>query len=192
FRSLGGEGQHGMLILSPRAVERLETHVPSWPMPKIFCLTKDGKINRELFEGATLNTPSMLCVEDALDALAWARSIGGAEGMARQTQKNFKIVSDWVERTPWIDFLASDPAARSPTSVCLIPAAPELTALSKEDQTAFFKKLTSALDAENVAHDIGSYRDAPPGLRIWCGATVLSDDLEALTKWLDWAYIACR
>jgi phosphoserine aminotransferase len=188
---LGGEAQHGMLILSPRAVERLETHVPSWPMPKLFRLTKAGKLNKEIFEGSTINTPSMLCVEDALDALAWARSVGGAEGLARRTTANYKVIERWVERADWIDFLAEDPAVRSPTSVCL-KAAGDLAALSEERQSKFFKILASALESENAAYDIGSYRDAPPGLRIWCGATVETENLEILTEWLDWGYICAQ
>jgi phosphoserine aminotransferase len=189
---LGGEAQHGILILSPRAVERLESHTPSWPVPKIFRLTKDGKLNKGIFEGETINTPSMLCVEDALSAMAWARSVGGSPALAERTQKNYGVLKAWVEKTPWIDFLAADPAVRSPTSVCLKPADAAVTALSKDEQSAFFKKLTGMLEKEGVAFDINSYRDAPPGLRIWCGATVEADDLQALTVWLDWAYAACR
>ncbi len=189
---LGGEAQHGILVLSPRAVERLESHKPAWPVPKIFRMTKEGKLNKGIFEGETINTPSMLCIEDALDAMAWARSVGGSKGLAQRTQANFKVIKDWVEQTSWIEFLASDPAVRSPTSVCLKPSDPAVTGLSKDDQAAFFKKLTSLLDAEKVAFDIGSYRDAPAGLRIWCGATVEADDLKALTGWLDWAYAVCR
>jgi phosphoserine aminotransferase len=189
---LGGEAQHGILILSPRAVERLESHKPAWPVPKIFRLTKEGKLNRGIFEGETINTPSMLCVEDALDAMAWARSVGGAPGLARRTQENFRALARWVERTPWIDFLATDPASRSPTSVCLKLADPGLTSMSLEQQAAFCKRLVSMLDKEGVAYDVGSYRDAPPGLRVWCGATIESDDVQALVAWLDWAYAACR
>lgn len=189
---LGGEAQHGILILSPRAIERLESHKPSWPIPKIFRLTKDGKFNKGIFEGETINTPSMMCVEDALAAMAWAKSIGGATGLAQRTRTNSKTLSDWVEKSPWIEFLPSDPGVRSPTSVCLKPKDPAIAALGKEDQTAFFKKLTGMLEAEKVAFDINSYRDAPPGLRIWCGATVEAKDLQALTAWLDWAYATCR
>jgi phosphoserine aminotransferase len=187
---LGGEGQHGILILSPRAVERLESHVPAWPMPKIFRLTKGGKLNSEIFEGSTINTPSMLCVEDALDALGWAASLGGAKGLIGRSRANYDVIESWVARTPWIDFLAQDPLVRSPTSVCLKPAG-TLADVAKEDQAAFFKKLAAKLEAEKIAYDIGSYRDAPPGLRIWCGATVEAKDLEALTGWLDWAYETC-
>jgi phosphoserine aminotransferase len=186
---LGGEAQHGILILSPRAVERLESHKPEWPIPKIFRLTKDGKLNKGIFEGETINTPSMLCVEDALDAMAWARSIGGAAGLAARTQANFKTISEWVGRTPWIAFLCADPAIRSPTSVCLRLAE---TAMSADDQAAFCKKLVALLEKEGVAYDINSYRDAPPGFRIWCGATVEAGDLAALTQWLDWGYATCH
>jgi len=189
---LGGEAQHGILILSPRAVERLENHKPAWPVPKIFRLTKDGKLNKGIFEGETINTPSMLCVEDALAAMNWARSAGGSKGLAQRTQNNFKALKEWVDRTSWITYLCEDAAGRSPTSVCLKPADPALTSLSKDDQSTFFKKLTSMLETEKVAYDINSYRDAPPGLRIWCGATVEADDLKALTAWLDWAYAVCR
>jgi phosphoserine aminotransferase len=189
---LGGEAQHGILILSPRAVARLESHKPAWPLPKIFRLTKEGKLNRGIFEGETINTPSMMCVEDALDAMAWARSVGGAQGLARRTQDNFRALSQWVERTPWIDFLTPDPAWRSPTSVCMKLADPALTSMSLDQQAAFCKRLTSILEKEGVAYDIGSYRDAPPGLRVWCGATIESDDIQALVAWLDWAYAAVR
>ncbi len=189
---LGGEGQHGVLVLSPRAVERLESHTPSWPMPKIFCLTKNGKLNGELFEGATINTPSMLCVEDMLDALKWARGIGGIEALFERNRTNFGVIERWVERTSWVDFLAEDGSCRSPTSVCLKPADPALLAVGKQEQAVFFKQMTAMLESEKVAYDINAYRDAPPGLRIWCGATVEADDLQALVAWLDWAYAACE
>lgn len=189
---LGGEAQHGILILSPRAVERLESHKPAWPVPKIFRLTKEGKLNRGIFEGETINTPSMMCVEDALDAMAWARSIGGAQALAQRTQDNFRALAQWVERTPWIDFLAADPASRSPTSVCLKLADPALTSMSPEHQAAFCKRMISMLEKEGVAYDVGSYRDAPPGLRVWCGATIECDDIKALVAWFDWAYAICR
>jgi phosphoserine aminotransferase len=189
---LGGEAQHGILILSPRAVERLESHKPAWPIPKIFRLTKEGKLNAAIFEGETINTPSMLCVEDALDAMAWARSVGGAKGLAQRTQANFTVIADWVgSSNKWVGFLAENPAHRSPTSVCLKLTDPALAALGKDDQAAFCKKVTSLLEKEGVAFDINSYRDAPPGLRIWCGATVEADDLKALTVWLDWAFAVC-
>ena len=188
---LGGEAQHGILILSPRAVERLESHKPAWPIPKIFRMTKDGKVNKGIFEGETINTPSMLCVEDALDAMSWARSVGGAEGLQKRTLANAKALGEWVTKTSWVDFLCADAAVRSPTSVCLKLADPALTALSVDDQNAFVKKLTGLLDKEGAAFDVGAYRDAPPGLRIWCGATVETDDIKALTQWLDWGYGVC-
>jgi phosphoserine aminotransferase len=187
---LGGEAQHGILILSPRAVERLESHVPQWPIPKIFRLAKDGKLIRGIFEGETINTPSMLCVEDALAAMAWARSVGGAAGLARRTRENARTIEGWVERTPWIEYLAADPALRSPTSVCLRLARDAARTISIEQQAEWFRRIGALLEEEGVAFDIGSYRDAPPGLRIWCGATVESSDLAALTQWLDWAYAA--
>ena len=187
-KALGGEAAHGMLILSPRAVERLESHKPAWPMPKIFRLTKGGKVNLEIFEGATINTPSMLCVEDYLDTLKWSASIGGLAELRRRADENLKVLVDWVAKTPWVDFLAADPAIRSNTSVCLKVVAPEITALSEDAQADFAKRLAALLEKEGVALDIGGYRDAPPGLRIWCGATVDTDDLRALTPWLDWAF----
>ncbi|MDX2028503.1 MAG: phosphoserine transaminase [Alphaproteobacteria bacterium] len=189
---LGGEAQHGILILSPRAVERLESHTPPWPMPKIFRMTHDGKLNKNIFDGETINTPSMLCVEDALDGLNWVRSIGGAKGMVARTQANFKILAAWVERAGWVDFLCADAAIRSPTSVCLKLADPGLVKLSREEQANFCKKLTGLLEKEGAAFDINAYRDAPPGLRIWCGATVEAKDIEILTTWLDWGYATCR
>ena len=187
-KALGGEAAHGVLILSPRAVERLESYTPPWPMPKLFRMTKAGKVNREIFEGATINTPSMLCVEDYLDALKWAASIGGLTELRRRADQNLATIAAWVERTAWVDFLATDPASRSNTSVCLKVTDPAVTALPPAGQADFAKKLAAALEKEAVALDIGGYRDAPPGLRIWCGATVDTDDLEALTPWLDWAF----
>jgi phosphoserine aminotransferase len=187
-KALGGEAGHGMLILSPRAVERLESHKPAWPMPKIFRLTKGGKVNGEIFEGATINTPSMLCVEDYLDTLKWAGSIGGLGELKRRADENLKVLETWVAKTPWVDFLAEDPASRSNTSVCLKVVAPEIVALPQDAQADFAKRLASLLEKEGAALDIGGYRDAPPGLRIWCGATVDADDLTALTPWLDWAF----
>jgi len=175
---LGGEGAHGMLILSPRAVERLETFKPDRALPKIFQLAKNGKFIADIFQGATINTPSMVCVEDYLDALNWAESIGGLPALIDRSLANLKVVADWVDATPWVDFLAKDPATLSSTSVCLtLDAPPEAV-----------KKITAFLEAENVAYDIGSYRDAPPGLRIWCGATVEADDLRALLPWIEHAY----
>ena len=187
-KALGGEAAHGMLILSPRAVARLEAYEPHWPLPKIFRMTKGGKVNREIFEGATINTPSMLCVEDYLDTLKWAASIGGLAELKRRANQNLKVLEDWVAKTPWVGFLAQDPATRSNTSVCLKVVAPEITALPEDARADFAKRLAALLEKEGVALDIGGYRDAPPGLRIWCGATVEDDDLAALTPWLDWAY----
>jgi phosphoserine aminotransferase len=187
-KALGGEAGHGMLVLSPRAVARLESYTPPWPMPKIFRMTKGGKVNLEIFEGSTINTPSLLCVEDYLDALKWAASIGGLGELRRRADENLKVLETWVAKTPWIGFLAEDPAIRSNTSVCLKVVAPEITALSDDAQADFAKRLAALLEKEGVALDAGGYRDAPPGLRIWCGATVDADDLTALTPWLDWAY----
>lgn len=187
-KALGGEGAHGVLILGPRAVARLESYTPAWPMPKLFRMTKGGKLSRDIFEGATINTPSMLCVEDAIDALKWAEQIGGLAEMQRRADANLAILADWVARTPWAEFLAADPATRSNTSVCLKVVDPRITAMSDEAQADFAKKLASVLEKEGVALDVGAYRDAPPGLRIWCGATVETSDLDALTPWLDWAF----
>ncbi|WP_374573808.1 phosphoserine transaminase [Phenylobacterium sp.] len=187
-KALGGEAAHGVLILGPRAVERLESYTPAWPMPKLFRMTKSGKLNRDIFEGATINTPSMLCVEDAVDALKWAESIGGLAEMQRRADANLAILADWVAKTDWVEFLATDAAARSNTSVCLKVVDPRVTGLSDDAQADFAKKLASALEKEGVALDVGGYRDAPPGLRIWCGATVETSDLDAVTPWLDWAF----
>jgi phosphoserine aminotransferase len=189
---LGGEAAHGMLVLSPRAVARLETHKPAWPLPKIFRLTKGGKINEGIFEGETINTPSMLCVEDYLDALQWAKSIGGLKALMARADANAKAVATWVARTPWVDFLANDPAIRSNTSVCLKIVDPAVTALSADAQSAFAKALAGAVEKEGAGYDIAHYRDAPPGLRIWCGASVETTDVEILTKWLDWAFAKTR
>ena len=187
-KALGGEGAHGVLILGPRAVERLESYTPAWPMPKLFRMTKAGKVSRDIFEGATINTPSMLCVEDAIDALKWAESIGGLAEMQRRADANLAVLADWVAKTPWVEFLAEDAATRSNTSVCLKVVDPRITALAEDAQADFAKKLASALEKEGVALDVGGYRDAPPGLRIWCGATVETSDLDAVTPWLDWAF----
>ena len=187
-KALGGEAAHGVLILSPNAVARLESYAPHWPMPKIFRLTKGGKINLEIFEGSTINTPSMLCVEDYLDALKWAASIGGLTELRRRADQNLKVLEDWVAKTSWVGFLAADPAIRSNTSVCLSVVDARVAALPADAQADFAKRLASMLEKEGVALDIGGYRDAPPGLRIWCGATVEDDDLRALTPWLDWAF----
>ena len=185
---LGGEAAHGVLILSPRAVKRLENYTPSWPLPKIFRLTKGGKLIEGIFEGATINTPSMLCVEDYIDALEWAESIGGLNGLIGKSEANLKVIADWVQASDWAAFLANDPATISNTSVCLKVVDPWLASLDADAQAAVPKKLASLLDSEGVAFDIGAYRDAPPGLRIWAGATVEADDLKLLTEWLDWAY----
>ena len=186
---MGGEAAHGMLILSPRAIERLENYAPPRPLPKIFRLAKGGKLIGGIFEGATINTPSMLAVEDYLDALAWAESLGGQPALKARADANAGVLNDWIERTPWIENLAADTATRSNTSVCLAITDPAVTALDANGQAAFAKKMVSLLEAEGVAYDIGSYRDAPPGLRVWCGATIETADLDALTPWLDWAFV---
>jgi phosphoserine aminotransferase len=185
---LGGEAAHGMLVLSPRAVARLESYTPAWPLPKIFRMTKGGKLNEAIFEGETINTPSMLCVEDYLDALAWAKSIGGLNALIARADANTKVVADWVRRTPWVDFLARDPATRSNTSVCLKVVDPAVTKLAADAQAGFAKSLAAMIEKEGAGYDLAHYRDAPPGLRIWCGATVEATDVEALTDWLDWAF----
>jgi len=185
---LGGEGGHGMLILSPRAVARLESYNPPWPMPKTARMTKDGKLVEGIFEGETINTPSMLCVEDYIDALKWAESIGGLPALIARADRNLSVLANWAARRPWVDFLAKDESTRSNTSVCLKVVDPWFTALPKEAQAAAASKIASVLDKQGVALDIGGYRAAPPGLRIWCGATVEASDLEALTPWLDWAF----
>ncbi len=184
---LGGEAQHGMLALSPRAVERLESYSPAWPLPKIFRLTKGGKLIGGIFQGATINTPSLLCVEDAIDALAWAEDVGGLAGLLARSEANLAVVADWVAQSDWADFLPTDPATRSCTSICLKITAPWFAALPADGQAAAAKKIASLLEAEGVAFDIGAYRDAPPGLRIWGGATVETEDMRALLPWLDWA-----
>jgi phosphoserine aminotransferase len=189
---LGGEAAHGMLILSPRAVARLESHKPAWPLPKIFRMTKGGKLNEAIFEGETINTPSMLCLEDYLDALGWAKTLGGLPALIAKANANTKVISDWIARTPWVEFLAADPAVRSNTSVCLKVVDPTVTKLPADAQAAFAKSLVAALEKEGVAYDLGHYRDAPPGLRIWCGATAEARDIEALTLWLDWAFVKTR
>ena len=185
---LGGEGAHGMLILSPRAAARLESYEPPWPMPKLFRLTKDKKLVEGVFEGETINTPSMLAVEDYLDALKWAEASGGLKGLIERADSNLGALALWVEKRAWVDFLCDDPKTRSNTSVCLKIVDPWFTALSKEAQAAAASKIASLLEKENVALDIGGYRSAPPGLRIWCGSTVERSDIEKLTPWLDWAF----
>jgi phosphoserine aminotransferase len=185
---LGGEAAHGMLILGPRAVTRLESYTPTWPLPKIFRMTKDGRLSEGLFKGETINTPSMLCVEDYLDALNWAKSIGGLDALVARADANFRIIDGFVEQSAWLAHLARVPATRSSTSVCLSIVDPDVLALDAEGQAAFAKGMVSLLDKERVAYDIGAYRDAPPGLRIWAGATVETTDVEALMPWLDWAF----
>jgi len=185
---LGGEAAHGVIILSPRAVERLESYVPPWPLPKIFRLTKNGKLIEGIFSGATINTPSMLCVEDYLDALNWAESIGGLRGMIARSEENLDVLRKWVARTDWVEFLANDAQTLSNTSVCFKITAPWFTALEEAQQTAVAKEMAMLLDAEEAAFDIGAYRDAPAGLRIWAGSTIEASDLLALLPWLDWAY----
>ncbi len=189
---LGGEAAHGMLVLSPRAVTRLESYTPSWPMPKVFRMTNKSKLNADLFEGATINTPSMLAVEDCLDALKWVESIGGLKATIKRSNDNFTALEAWVKKAGWIDFLASDPATRSHTSVCLKITDPWFTALADDAQQAFIKDMVKPLEKDGIACDIAGYRDAPAGLRIWCGATVETADILALTPWLDWAYEAAK
>jgi phosphoserine aminotransferase len=185
---LGGEAAHGMLALSPRAVERLETYTPNWPLPKVFRLTKKGKLGLDLFAGSTINTPSMLAVEDQLDALDWAESIGGLSGLVGRSEANLAVISKWVDCTDWVSFLAANPATRSSTSICLTVVDPWFASKHEDEQRALLKSLTGILEQEDIALDIGGYRDAPPGLRIWGGGTVESADIEALLPWLDWAY----
>jgi len=185
---LGGEAAHGMLILSPRAVARLESYTPPRPLPKIFRMTKKGRLDLELFEGATINTPSMLAVEDYIDALKWAQGIGGLAALHTRANANTQVLTEWVERTPWVDFLVSDAAIRSNTSVCLKVVDARVTSLPQAGQAEFAKNLSAILEKEGVALDAASYRSAPPGLRIWCGATIEQGDLRSLTPWLDWAF----
>jgi phosphoserine aminotransferase len=191
-KALGGEAAHGMLILGPRAVERLTTYAPPWPLPKIFRLTEGGKLIDAIFEGWTINTPSMLCVEDYLDTLTWAQSIGGLDALIARSEANAQALAGWVTKTAWIDFLAKESAIRSNTSVCLTLVDPAVAGLAPEAQRAFALDIVERLERENVAYDIGAYRLAPPGLRIWCGPTVDARDIELLTPWLDYAYAAAR
>jgi len=191
-KALGGEAAHGMLVLSPRAVERLESYQPVWPLPKLFRMTKGGKLNQGIFEGETINTPSMLCVEDYLDTLKWAKSIGGLDALIARADANTKVIADWVARTSWVDFLVREPKTRSNTSVCLTVVDQAVVALPTDQQGDFAKALAAAVEKEGVAYDIAYYRDAPPGLRIWCGATVEASDVEALTPWLDWAFAQAK
>jgi phosphoserine aminotransferase len=187
-KALGSEGGHGMLILSPRAVARLESYTPAWPLPKIFRMTKGGKLNEGIFVGETINTPSMLALEDYLDALNWAKSLGGLKALMARADANTKVLTDWQAKTPWVDFLAADKAIRSNTSVCLKVVDPAITSLAADAQAAFAKALVALVEKEGAGYDLGAYRDAPPGLRIWCGATVETADVAALTQWLDWAF----
>ena len=189
---LGGEAQHGIIILSPRAVERLESYQPERPLPKLFRLTKQGKLISGIFEGSTINTPSLLCVEDALDGLGWVESIGGAAGLAGRSSRNLAAVSAWVEKSDWVDFLAADPATRSSTSICLKIIDPWFSSKSLEEQASIEKSMVALLAEEDAAFDIGSYAAAPPGLRIWGGGTVETANLEALFPWLDWAFEETR
>jgi phosphoserine aminotransferase len=185
---LGGEAAHGMLILSPRAIKRLETYTPPWPLPKLFRMKSGGVLNRAIFEGETINTPSMMCVEDYLDTLGWAQRIGGLPALMARADANAKALYDWVDRTAWVDVLAVDPATRSNTAVCLRVVDPVISALPAEAYAAFCRSLVDRLASLGVAYDIGSYRDAPSGLRIWTGSTVETSDLLALTPWLDWTF----
>jgi phosphoserine aminotransferase len=182
-KALGGEAAHGMIALSPRAVQRLEQFEPAWPMPKIFRMTSGFRLNAGLFRGETINTPSMLCVEDALDGLRWAEQIGGLPALIGRSEANLAAVTEWVEESRWAAFLAADPAIRSCTAICL-----RFTALPQEAQAQASRKMAALLEREGVGYDVASYRDAPPGLRIWGGATVDTADIEALLPWLDWAY----
>jgi len=189
---LGGEAAHGMIALSPRAVERLESYTPPWPMPKLFRLTKNGALNDDIFDGLTINTPSMLCVEDHLDGLVWAESIGGLPALMARADNNLGVLKDWVKRTDWVDFLAEAASVRSNTSVCLKIVDAEVAEMPAETRDAVARDIASLLAAEGVAYDIASHRDAPAGLRIWTGATVEKADLEALTPWLDWAFATVK
>ena len=189
---MGSEAAHGMLILSPRAVERLESYTPPWPLPKIFRLTKGGKLIEGIFKGETINTPSMLAVEDYVDALKWAEDIGGLPTLLQRSADNLAVLSDWVALTDWVDFLCAEEAYRSNTSICLKIVDSDVIAMNEDPQAAFAKRIAALLDAEGAAYDIGAYRDAPPGLRIWGGATVETADLEILTQWLDWAFATAK
>jgi len=187
-KALGGEAGHGMLVLSPRAVERLETYKPAWPLPKIFRMTKGGKLNEGIFVGETINTPSMLCVEDYLDALNWAKSVGGLKALMARADKNLKELANWQAKTPWIDFLAGTSAIRSNTSVCMKVTDPAIASLSSDAQIDFIKKMVGLIEKEGAGYDFAGHRDAPAGLRIWCGATIEASDVALLTQWIDWAF----
>jgi phosphoserine aminotransferase len=189
---LGGEAAHGMIILSPRAVARLESYSPPWPMPKIFRMTKGGKLIEGIFTGETINTPSMLCVEDYIDALEWAKSIGGLAGLRQRADKNLAAIEGWVAKTPWAEFLAKEKATRSNTSVCIAVVDASVKALAPDAQAAFIKAMDGALEKENAGYDTAGHRDAPPHIRIWAGATIETADLEALFPWLDWAFAQAK
>ena len=191
-KALGGEGGHGVLVLGPRAVERLESYAPAWPLPKIFRMTKGGKLIEGIFKGETINTPSMLAVEDYIYALEWAQGLGGLSALIARSNANAAALDSWVQQTPWIEHLVADASIRSNTSVCLKFADAAVPGLDAAAQNALVKKMASLLEAEGAAYDIAGYRDAPPGIRIWCGATVESDDIEALGPWLDWAFHEAR
>lgn len=191
-KAMGGEAAHGMLVLSPRAFERIENYDPPWPLPKIFRMKKKGKLMEDVFEGVTINTPSMLCIEDALDGLKWAEREGNVKGLLERVTANYSALSAWVEGADWIDFICADSAARSTTSVVLVVTDPWFTGLDEDQQRAGIKKLTGLLEKENAGLDVGSHRDAPPGLRVWCGATVEADDLAKLGPWLDWAFASVK
>jgi phosphoserine aminotransferase len=187
-KALGGEAGHGMLVLSPRAVERLETYKPAWPLPKIFRMTKGGKLNEGIFVGETINTPSMLCVEDYLDALNWAKSVGGLKALMARANANLKVLENWQAKTPWIDFLARTPAIRSNTSVCMTVTDSAVASLTSDAQIDFIKKMVGLVEREGAGFDFAGHRDAPAGLRIWCGATIEASDVALLTQWIDWAF----
>ena len=187
-KALGGEAAHGMLILSPRAVARLKSYTPPWPLPKIFRLTNNGKLIEGVFDGETINTPSMLCVEDYLDALNWGKSVGGLKGLIARSDANTKVIADWVARTPWIDFLAKDPAIRSNTSVCMKVTDPAVASLTSDAQIDFIKKMVGLVEKEGAGYDFAGHRDAPAGLRIWCGATIEASDVALLTQRINWAF----
>jgi len=189
---LGGEAAHGMLVLSPRAVARLESYTPGWPLPKIFRLTNKGKLIKGIFEGATINTPSMLAVEDYVGALEWVKSLGGLSAVMARADDNTSAIASWVDKTDWIDFLCADEALRSNTSVCLKITDPDIAAMETADQWVFVKKMAALLENENAAYDLGAYKDAPPGLRIWAGGTIERANLEALFPWLDWAFATVK
>ena len=191
-KALGGEAQHGMLVLGPRAVERINGYAPRWPIPKVLQLTKGGRLNEDIFQGGAINTPSLLCVEDFLDALCWAEGIGGLPALIARSKANFDRVDAWVAETPWVQFLAEDPATRSTTSVCLKVVDPWFTDQAQEARWQIIKRLCAILEEERAGFDLAAYREAPPGLRVWCGATVEEGDVAALLPWIDWAYRRLR